>query len=57
MLIEHFRLLNIQGISKTHIHMEMIYAILAYNHSMHAIIKLKPIEIVNGLSVQITLSI
>lgn len=47
-IIEHIRLLNTQGFSKTAIAMKMIYAILAYNHSLHSVTKLKPIDIING---------
>lgn len=45
-LIEHLRLLIIQGFSITPIYMNTIYATLAYNHSSST--ELKPIVIING---------
>lgn len=47
-LIEHLRLLNTKGFSKTPIRMKMTNAILAYNHSLHSITKHKPIDIIYG---------
>lgn len=47
-LIEHIRLLNTRGFQKTPIDMKMIYAILAYNYSIHSTTKIKPIDIITG---------
>lgn len=47
-ITEHIRLLNTQGFLKTPIKMKMMYAILAYNHSIHSTTKMKPIDVVNG---------
>ena len=47
-LAEHIRLLNNQNFNKTPISQKMIYAILAYNNSVHSATKFKPIDIING---------
>lgn len=47
-LIEHIRLLNTRGFLKTPIRMKITYAVLAYNHSIHSVTKLKPIDVING---------
>lgn len=47
-LKEHIRLLNTQGFLKTPIKSKVIYSILAYNHTIHSVTKLKPIDIING---------
>nr|CAI5851064.1 unnamed protein product [Callosobruchus analis] len=47
-IIEHLRLLNTEGFQKTPIKMKMLYAVLAYNHTVHSVTKLKPIDIING---------
>lgn len=47
-LIEHVRLLNTRGFLKTPISHKIVYAILAYNNSLHSVTKLKPIDIING---------
>lgn len=46
-LIEHLRLLNTQ-FENSSITNKMLYAILAYNHSVHSSTKFKPIEIITG---------
>ncbi|CAH1972087.1 unnamed protein product [Acanthoscelides obtectus] len=47
-ITEHLRLLNTEGFQKTPIKMKMLYAVLAYNHTLHSVTKLKPIDIING---------
>lgn len=47
-LIEHVRLLNTKGFLKTPISKKIIYAINAYNHSIHSSTKLKPIDVIKG---------
>lgn len=47
-LIEHMRLLNTQGFKESPTKSKMTYAILAYNHSIHSVTKLKPIDVING---------
>lgn len=47
-IIEHIRLLNTKCFLKSPIQSKMIYAVLAYNHSIHSVTKLKPIDIING---------
>lgn len=47
-LAEHIRLLNNQNFSKTPISQKMIYAILAYNNSLHSATKIKPTDVING---------
>src|ERR1700712_1993923 len=47
-IIEHLRLLNSQGFEKNPVDKKMTYAIMAYNHSLHTVTKIKPIDIVNG---------
>ncbi|CAH1970941.1 unnamed protein product, partial [Acanthoscelides obtectus] len=47
-ITEPLRLLNTEGFQKTSIKMKMLYAALAYNHTLHSVTKLKPIDIING---------
>lgn len=47
-LIEHIRLLNTRGFLKTPIRMKIIYAVLAYNHTIHSVTRMKPIDVING---------
>lgn len=47
-LAEHIRLLNNENFARTPINQKMIYAILAYNHSIHSTTNLKPIDVING---------
>ena len=47
-LSEHLRILNTRGFQKSPIISKMIYAILAYNHTIHSSTKHKPIDVVNG---------
>ena len=47
-LIEHVRILNTKGFLNTPISQKIVYAILAYNHSIHSTTKLKPIDIIKG---------
>lgn len=47
-LAEHIRLLNNQNFNKTPTNQKMIYAILAYNNSIHSATKIKPTDIING---------
>lgn len=47
-LSEHICLLNNTGFKTTPISQKMIYAILAYNHSIHSATNFKPIDIING---------
>lgn len=47
-LAEHVRLLNNQGFSKSPITHRVTYAILAYNHTIHSVTKMKPIDVING---------
>lgn len=47
-LIEHTRILNTRGFLKTPMNQKIIYAILAYNNSIHTTTKLKPIDVING---------
>lgn len=47
-LIEHVRLLNTRGFTKTPIDHKIHYALLAYNHTIHSSTKFKPIDIING---------
>lgn len=46
--IQHSRVLNTKGFMKTPAKMKMIYAILAYNNSVHSVTKLKPNDVING---------
>jgi hypothetical protein len=47
-LSEHIRLLNNQDFNNTPVTQKMIYAILAYNNSIHSATKLKPVDVING---------
>lgn len=47
-LAEHIRLLNNQNYSAAPMEQKMIYAILAYNHTIHSSTNLKPIDIIQG---------
>lgn len=47
-LIEHVRLLNTRGFLKTPISKKIIYAIIAYNQSIHSATKCKPVDIIKG---------
>ena len=47
-LIEHIHLLNTQGYKSEPIKYKMIYAILAYNNSIHSATKFKPIDLISG---------
>lgn len=47
-LTEHIRLLNAQGFQSTPVKNKIIYAINAYNHSIHSATKYKPTDIING---------
>lgn len=45
---EHIRLLNAQNFKSSTISQKMTYAVLAYNHTVHSVIKMKPIDVING---------
>jgi len=47
-LAEHIRLLNNQEYGDTPIKTKMIYAILAYNHTIHSVTNLKPIDVIQA---------
>lgn len=47
-LSEHIRLLNNKGFQTTPVSQKITYAILAYNHTIHSVTNLKPIDIING---------
>ncbi len=47
-LSEHIRLLNNQNFANATIQNKIVYAVLAYNHTIHSTTNLKPIDVVQG---------
>lgn len=42
------RLLNTQNFKSVNIKIKILYAVLAYNNSIHSVTKFKPIDLING---------